>query len=320
MSSASAELSVLSAARGARGVSATRKREALYGFLFASPFLLSLILWSGGPIIASAALSLFDYDIVSPPRWAGLNNYVQALAKDDLFWPSLQRTFYYVLLLVPAGIVGSLLLAWILNREIAGFKLFRALFYIPSLTPGVALAVLWRWILNPKLGPVNFALKKWFGITGPMWMGEPSWAIPSLVIMSLWGGLGGNRMLIFLAGLQGVPRELYEAASIDGAGSWRQFIHVTLPIISPTIFLNLVLSIIGALKAFDTAYVATRGGPAYATWFIALHIYQNAFKYYQMGYASALSWIFLAIILAFTMLQFWLQRHWVYYAGEGRGS
>jgi len=301
------------------GWSRIRRREALYGVLFASPFLLSLILWSGGPIIASFVLSYFDYDIVSAPRWVAARNYVHALTSDNLFWPALRKTFYYVMLSVPTGVVGSLLLAWILDKGVFGFKAFRALFYIPSLTPGVALALLWAWILNPKLGPVNYALKNVFGINGPGWLGQPAWAIPSLVIMGLWAGLGGNRMLIFLAGLQGVPRELYEAAEIDGANTWGRLLHVTLPIISPAIFLNLVLSIIGALKVFDTAYVATAGGPAYATWFIALHIYQNAFKYRQMGYASALAWLFLLIILAFTLVQFWLQRHWVYYAGEVRG-
>lgn len=295
-----------------------RRREALYGVLFASPFLLGFVLWMGGPIIASAILSFYKYDIVSRPIWVGVENYANALTIDDLFWPSLRRTFYYVLLSVPTGVFGSLILAWILDRGVYGFNVFRALFYVPSLTPTVALAVLWTWILNPKLGPVNYALKSWFGVQGPMWLGDTQWAIPSLVLMGLWGGLGGNRMLIFLAGLQSVPRELYEAASIDGANTWHRFVHITLPIISPAIFLNLVLSIIGALKVFSSSYVATRGGPAYATWFIALHIYQNAFKYYQMGYASALAWLFMVIILAFTLFQFWLQRRWVYYAGEGR--
>lgn len=297
--------------------SSLRRREALYGILFASPFLLGLLLWSGGPIVVSAGLSLFQYDIVSSPMWVGIENYVRALTNDDLFWPSLKRTFHYVALSVPTGVLGSLILAWVLDKGISGFKVFRALFYVPSLTPVVAMAILWRWLLNPKLGPVNYGLKVLFGIKGPMWLGDPSWAIPALVLMGLWAGLGGNRMLIFLAGLQGVPRELYEAAAIDGASSWRRFLHVTLPIISPAIFLNMVLGIIGALKVFSSAYVATRGGPAYATWFIALHIYQNAFKYYQMGYASALAWMFLIIILAFTLIQFTLQRHWVYYAGEG---
>ena len=296
--------------------SAMRRREALYGIAFASPFLLGLVLWTAGPAVASAVLSFFDYDIVSAPRRAGAQNYVRAFTKDELFLPSLTRTFYYVALSVPTGVAGSLLLAWLLDRDILGFKLFRGMFYVPSLTPAVALAFLWKWILNPKIGPVNYALKAVFGIEGPMWLGDPNWAIPSLVIMGLWSGLGGNRMLIFLAGLQGVPRELYEAASIDGAGPWRRFTNVTLPILSPTIFLNLVLAIIGALKVFESSYIATAGGPAYATWFIALHIYQFAFKYYQMGYASALAWVFMVIILLFTMLQFYLQKHWVYYASE----
>jgi len=291
-----------------------RRREALYGILFASPFLLGLLLWSGGPIIVSGILSLFEYDIISAPKWVGTGNYVHALTTDDLFWSSLKRTFHYVAFSVPTSVLGSLILAWILDKGISGVKVFRALFYVPSLTPVVAMAILWRWLLNPKLGPVNYGLKMLFGIKGPMWLGDPDWAILALVLMALWASLGGNRMLIFLAGLQGVPRELYDAASIDGANAWRRFLHVTLPIISPAIFLNLVLSIIGALKVFSSAYVATGGGPAYATWFIALHIYQNAFKYYEMGYASALAWMFLLIILAFTSLQFALQRYWVYYA------
>lgn len=293
-----------------------RRREALYGLLFASPFLLGFVIWSGGPILASAILSFFDYDIVSSPKFLGFGNYIRAFTTDDLFLPSLVRTFYYVILAVPTSIIGSMLLAWILDKGVIGFKLFRALFYVPSLTPAVAMAFLWKWILNPKIGPVNFAIKKILGVEGPLWLGDPQWAIPALVIMALWSGLGGNRMLIFLAGLQGVPKELYEAAEIDGAGPWRQFLTVTLPLISPAIFLNMVLGIIGALKVFSSSYVATRGGPAYATWFIALHIYTNAFKYFDMGYASALAWIFLVIILFFTMIQFQIQQRWVYYAGE----
>jgi multiple sugar transport system permease protein len=159
-------------------------------------------------------------------------------------------------------------------------------------------------------------LKVVFGITGPRWLSDPKWAIPSLVIMGLWGGVGGNRMLIFLAGLQGVPQEMYEAAQIDGASPWQRFLNVTVPMISPTIFLNSVLAVIASLKVFGTAYIATGGGPAYATWFFALHIYTHAFKYYEMGYASALAWVFLIIILFFTLLQFQLQKRWVFYAGE----
>ncbi len=295
-----------------------RRREALYGVLFAMPYLLGLLLWTAGPAIYSVVLSFFRFDMISTPTFVGLENFYTAFTQDDLFWPSLGRSFYYVLLSVPTGVFGSLVLAWLLDQRISGFRLLRALFYVPSLTPAVAVAILWSWLLDPRVGPVNTILKATFHIAGPGWLTDPTWSIPSLVIMALWSGLGSNTMLIFLAGLQGVPAELYEAAEIDGAGTWRRFAHVTLPMISPTIFFNMVLAIIGALRVFTSAFVATQGGPAFSTWFFSLHIYQNAFKYFKMGYASALAWMFLLIILFFTWIQFRMQNRWVYYAGEVR--
>jgi multiple sugar transport system permease protein len=299
-------------------MSPMQRREALYGVLFALPWILGFLMWTAGPVVASAILSFFRYDMITTPKFNGVDNYVKAFTGDDLFWSSLGRSFYFVLLSVPTGILGSLLLAWLLDQKIPGFKIFRALFYVPSLTPVVATAVLWRWLLHPQIGPVNLAIQAVLKIPGPQWLNSTEWAIPALVIMGLWAGLGSNRMLIFLAGLQGVPAELYEAAQIDGAGHWQRFLSVTLPMISPTIFFNLVLAIIGALQVFASAYVATGGGPARATWFFSLHIYQNAFRYYNMGYASALAWIFLVVILAFTWIQFRMQSYWVYYAGEAR--
>jgi multiple sugar transport system permease protein len=216
---------------------------------------------------------------------------------------------------VPLGVVGSLLLAMLLNRKLKGTNLYRTLFFLPHLTPGVALAVLWIWLLHPTVGPINLVLS-WFGIAGPGWLTAKAWAIPALILISLWAGLGGNTMLIFLAGLQGVPQELLEAAEIDGAGSWSKFRNVTLPMISPTLLFNLILGVIGALKVFTLAYVATNGGPSYATWFYALHIYQQAFAYFRMGYGAALAWIFVLVLLAFTYLQLTLSKRWVYYAGE----
>ena len=291
-------------------------REAVYGHAFALPWTLGFLLWVGGPLVASLYFSFSEYSIASAPVFIGFGNYTQALLADDLFWSSLGRTFYYVLLTVPLGIIGSLLVATALNQELPGTLLYRSLYYLPSLTPAVALTVLWKWILHPRLGVLNHILKSLFGIEGPGWLGTTEWAIPSLAVMALWGGIGGNQMLIFLAGLQGVPQPLYDAAKIDGANPWHTFRHVTLPMISPTIFFNLVLGIIGALKVFTSAFVATRGGPARATWFFALHIYANAFEYFQMGYASALAWIFLLILLGFTLIQFRLSSRWVYYAGE----
>ena len=217
-------------------------------------------------------------------------------------------------MIVPIGLTCSLGLALLLNQGARGTNFYRTAFFASTLTPAVALALLWTWILQPEIGPVNLALH-WAGIQGPGWLADTHWALPSIILINLWGSVGGNTMLIFLAGLQGVPQELQEAASLDGAGTWARFRHVTLPMISPTMFFALVLGVIGALKVFTTAFVATAGGPAYATWFFALHIYQQAFSFFKMGYASALAWLFVVVLLAFTYLQITLSRRWVYYAG-----
>ena len=212
---------------------------------------------------------------------------------------------------------GSLVVALLLNQKLWATTMWRTFYFLPTLTPLLAVALLWRWMLNPDVGLVNYLLAQ-VGIKGPGWLASTTWAIPSLVIMGLWNSIGGSRMIIFLAGLQDVPKEILESAEIDGAGSWSKFWHVTLPLISPTIFFNLVLGIIFALRTFDTALIATNGGPARATWFISLHIYQNAFVSFDMGYASALSWVFFLILFVLTYLQFRLSGSWVFYAGERR--
>lgn len=263
----------------------------------------------------SAYLSFTEYDVLSPPQFIGLSNYARAFTGDKQFWPSLGRTLYYSIIVVPVGLIGSLALAMLLNQGIKGTNVFRTLYFLPHLTPAVALAVLWVWIFHPSLGPVNTMLG-WIGIDGPGWLTSKQWALPALIIITVWAGVGGNTMLIFLAGLQGVPKELLEAAEIDGAGAWARFRNVTLPMISPTMLFNLILGIIGALKVFTLAFVATNGGPSYATWFYALHIYNQAFNYFRMGYGAALAWIFVVVLMAFTYLQLHLSRHWVYYAGE----
>lgn len=294
-----------------------RRREAVLGYLYISPWILGFILWVGGPIIASLILSLTNYNILKPPRFVGLYNFRYALTGDKLFWSSMGRTFYYATVVVPVGTLGSLVLAILLNQKFPATTMLRTLYFLPHLTPAVASILLWKWILQPDVGLMNFALAK-IGIQGPQWLGSMEWAIPSLIIMALWGSIGGNRMMIFLAGLQGVPQELYEAADIDGASSWDKFRHVTVPMVSPTIFFNLVLGVIGALRVFTSAFVATGGGPAYATWFYALHIYQNAFQYFQVGYAAALAWLFFIVMFSFTYFQFRASARWVYYAGEVR--
>jgi multiple sugar transport system permease protein len=292
-----------------------KRQEAIAGFVYISPWLLGFMAFTAFPFLASFYLSFTDYTVISEPRFAGFANYVEALSGDDLFWGSLRRTFTYAVVGVPLGILGSLACALLLNQGLKANTLFRVLFFLPSLTPLVALALLWSWIFQPDFGVLNFLLAK-VGIDGPGWLSSIEWALPSLIIMALWGTVGGGQMVIFLAGLQGVPQELYEAVEIDGGGPWFKFRHVTLPMISPTMFFNLILGIIGALRVFTVAYVSTEGGPAYATWFYILHLYTQAFKYFNMGYASALAWIFFIILIAFTYLQVRASRHWVFYAGE----
>jgi multiple sugar transport system permease protein len=289
-------------------------REALAAYCFISPWLLGLILFFGGPIIASLVLSVFDYSLVSAPEYVGLDNYVMAFTDDRLFWPSLGRTFYWAATYTPIVVIGSLCLSVLLNQNLKGTNVFRTLFFLPHLTPAVSLAVLWAFILHPRLGPVNHVLGL-LGLPQPGWLTSEKWAMPSLVLMGLWGGMGGNRMLIFLAGLQGVPQELYEAADIDGAGGWAKFRRITIPMISPVVFFNIILGIISALQVFTTAFVATGGGPNYSTWFFALHIYNQAFRYFRLGYGSMLAWFLAFILVVFTYIQIKLSDRWVYYAG-----
>lgn len=294
-----------------------RRREAIEGILYLSPWIIGFVVFVAGPLLASLYLGFTKYNVLRPAQWIGVQNYVTAFTQDPLFLPSIWRTFYYALLSVPLAMAGSLVVALLLNQKLWATTMWRTFYFLPTLTPLLAVALLWRWMLNPDVGLVNYLLAQ-VGIKGPGWLASTTWAIPSLVLMGLWNSIGGSRMIIFLAGLQDVPKEILESAEIDGAGSWSKFWHVTLPLISPTIFFNLVLGIIFALRTFDTALIATNGGPARATWFISLHIYQNAFVSFDMGYASALSWVFFLILFVLTYLQFRLSGSWVFYAGERR--
>ncbi len=299
-----------------RRSSGLQRQEAIEGFLWISPWIIGFLVFTLGPMVASLYFSFTQYSIGSTPTWIGLNNYQQAFTTDPLFWPSLGRTITYALMLVFFGIILSLLAALLLNQEIRGRNVFRALFYLPSLTPVVSLAVIWGWLLQPQNGLVNYLLG-FIGIDGPSWLTSRSWVIPSIVLISLWSSVGGGRMIIFLAGLQGVPQQLYEAAKMDGAGQLGQFWHITLPLISPTILFNAIISITGSFSVFSLAYIATGGGPNYGSWFYMLHLYNNAFSFFEMGYASALAWILFALILALTLFQLWLSRRWVHYEYEG---
>lgn len=285
--------------------------------LWASPWIVGFLLWTLGPMVYSLYLAFTRYSIARPPEWIGLENFVRALSgQDSLFWPSLLRTFSWALIMVPLSLAGSLLAALLLNQRLKGTALFRTLFFLPSLTPAVAAAILWRWLYQPDFGPINYVLRS-FGVESPpLWFSDARLAMPSLMVMTLWGAVGGSTMIIFLAGLQGVPQELHEAASMDGAGKLSRFRNVTLPMITPTLFFNLLIGIIAALRTFTTAFVATNGGPNYATWFYILHLYQSAFQNFDFGYASAMAWIFMVVVVALTLLNTRLSKRWVYYEGE----
>lgn len=291
-----------------------RRRNNFYGYLFLAPWLIGFFGLFLGPGIASLYFSFNQYDVISPPKWIGFDNYVRMFTDDELFWPSMGRTLYYTVLAVPLGVFGSMVLAILLNTKVKGVTVFRTLFFMPSLVPLISAVVLWTWLLNADYGLVNQGLRS-LGLEAPGWFADRKWAIPSLIMMGLWGGIGGTRMIIFLAGLQGVPDELYEAAEIDGAGRWDRVRHVTIPLITPTIFFNLILAMIGALQTFEGAFLATRGGPAFATWFFGMHIWKHAFDYWNMGYASALAWFFAIVIIVITLLQQRLSKSWVFYYG-----
>lgn len=297
-----------------RGMSRMRRQEMWEGILYISPWIVGFVVFVAGPLFASGYLSFTKYNVLRPPNFIGLNNYIFAFTKDELFLPSVGKSFYYALLVVPLSMIGSLIAAVLLNQKIKATTFWRTLFFLPTLTPLVATALLWRWMLNPDVGLVNYLLSV-VGIKGPGWLNSIEWAIPSLVLMGLWASVGGSRMIIFLAALQDVPQELLEAADIDGAGRWSKFQHITLPFITPAIFFNLVLGIIFALRTFEVAFVSTAGGPARATWFISLHVYQNAFVSFDMGYASALAWLLFLILFILTFIQFLLSGRWVFYAG-----
>jgi multiple sugar transport system permease protein len=293
-----------------------KRRENIYGYLFLAPWLIGFFGLFVGPGLWSLYLSLTKYDVIGTPTFIGADNYVKMFTDDDLFYSSLWRTFYFAGVGVPLGVIGSMLLAILLNQKLRGVSVYRTLFFMPTLVPLVASVVLWKWLLDTNFGIVNQTLVSLGMSDPPGWFSERQWAIPSLILMRLWGSIGGTQMIIFLAGLQGIPEELYDAADIDGAGTWRRIWHITIPLLTPTIFFNTVLGIIGALQTFAAAFVATEGGPGYATWFFSLHIYKQAFDYFNMGYGAALAWFFAIIIVALTIFQMRLSKRWVFYYGE----
>jgi multiple sugar transport system permease protein len=299
------------------GIARTNRRH-WEGYAFVAPWMIGFILFALGPVLASLYLSFCRYDLLTPPRWVGLRNITELVA-DPVFWRSLVNTLYYSAFVVPGTLVLALALAMLLNTRLPGTTFFRAVYYLPALTAGVAICLLWRWIFNPQFGLFN-AMLGWFGLPGLDWLSSPRWAMPAIIIMSIWGGVSGP-MLIYLAGLQGIPQHLYEAAAIDGASRWQMFRHVTLPMLSPTIFFNLIMAIIGSFQVFTTVFVMTAntaaslepGGPANSTMVYVLYLYQTGFRYLAMGKACAMAWILFLVILALTLWNYYFSQRWVQY-------
>lgn len=294
------------------------RRESALGLAFVLPWVLGFLVFQLFPLTASLYLAFTDYDVLSAPRWVGWDNFV-ALFHDPKFWSSLKFTLLYALFSVPLGLVGSLITALLLNRDIKGVGFWRTLYYVPAVIPVVATALLWRWLLstdgliNTLLSPVYALL----GIEKPRWFIDPETVLPGYVIMSLWGVFGANTVIL-LAGLKNIPRDLYDAAAVDGAGPWARFWHVTLPMLSPTLFYVLVTGIIGALQVFTQAFFIET--PRTTDTFLQVYIYEQAFGMQRMGYASAMAWVFMLLILALTLLIFRSSPLWVYYEGELRGE
>lgn len=291
-----------------------RKREAILGYIFLLPWLVGFLAFLVGPMIASIYLSMTNYKMISAPVWIGLDNYERMLS-DPLVKHSLTVTIKYTAFAVPLGMAAAMAVAVLLNQKIRFSGIFRTVFYLPSVISGVAVALVFAWIFNYRFGILNYFLSL-VGIDGPNWLGSPRYALWAFVVMSLWG-IGGN-VVIYLAGLQGVPVALHEAATIDGAGAWTRFWKITLPLITPVILFTMIMGVIGSFQTFTQAYIMTGGGPANATMFFLLYLYKNAFNWFEMGYASALAWLLFIIILFLTLVMWTTSARWVYYEGEER--
>ena len=282
-----------------------------YAFIF--PWVFGFVAFTLGPLLFSLFISFFDWPLIGEVQFVGLKNYQDMFTNDPLFWDSLWITVKFAALFVPFNLIIALFLAILLNQKVKGFAFFRTFFYLPSVISGVALAMIWAWVYNGEYGILNYFLSL-VGIKGPNWLSDPNWSLVAMVIASLWGQ--GTLMLIFLAGLKNIPKDLYEAASIDGAGKIQQFFKITLPMLTPTILFNLITTIIGAFQQLTLALVLTGGGPLKSTYFYAMYVYENAFKYFKMGYSSANAWFMFLIILGLTLLVFKSSAAWVYYENE----
>jgi multiple sugar transport system permease protein len=292
-------------------ITPTRILRVVEPYLYLLPTLFGLTLFSAGAVAASFFMSFTQWDLVSSPELVWVDNYI-SLWQSDLFWEVFRNTLYFICLAVPLSVVCSLALALAANTSLKGITFFRTAYFLPVVSSMIAVALVWSWIFNPEYGLLNYLLQSLFGIRGPAWLDSTTWALPAMVIVTVWKGLGYS-MVIFLAGLQNIPEDLYHAATIDGAGVWKRFRHITLPMLSPTTFFVLVITLINSFQVFEQTYVLTKGGPANSTLTMSYYIYQNAFQFFQMGKAAALSYVLFAAIFVVTLIQFRVQKRWVFY-------
>ena len=295
-----------------RRVLSLRTNEATWFYIFLLPWLIGFLVFTLFPILASLGLGFTRYNAIKPLDWVGLKNFI-FLSKDTIFIKSLRVTLTYTVIFVPIQLMISLFLAVLLNLRVFGMRTIRTIYYLPAILPTVVTGLVWVWLFNPDFGLLNFLLFKIFGIHGPNWLGSERWVMSAVIISGLWGM--GAGVLIFLASLQNVPDELYEAAELDGATVLHRFWHVTIPMISPVILYNLLIFMIGALQVFARIYVLTAGGPNYGSYFYNLYVYDNAFRDFKLGLASAQAWILFIIILLMTLITLRSSGRWVYYAG-----
>jgi multiple sugar transport system permease protein len=300
------------AGRPARPWLSQRAREELTAYVFIMPWVIGFLIFTAGAMAFSLYISFSETDLLSLSKFIGLRNYEKALSADKLFYKSLGVTVWYTFLVVPLGTVIAMSLALMLNQKLWPIGFWRTLYYLPALVSGVAVALLWGWVLNPEYGIVNMGLKL-IGVPGPRWFASEEWAVPAMVLVALWGT--GTNMVLYLAGLQGIPTEIQEAARIDGAGPWTLFRHVTLPLLTPTVFFNVITSIIASFQVFNIALILTAGGPNNATLTMVLYLYDEGFRRFNFGYASAVAWLLFAIIMVFTLIVMRSSSFWVHYEG-----
>ena len=302
-------------ARHPHATSRLRRRETLQFYAFISPWIIGFLVFTAVPMVASLVISFTDWDSLSTPKFVGFGNYVKLFAHDPLFWRALTHTVYFALVSVPFSLLIALGLASMLAKPFRGARLFRTIIYLPALVPLVAAAIIFRWLFKPEGGPINSFLSL-FGVKGPAWLLDSNWIIPAIILLTLWQVGAGTILLI--AALQGVPHELYEAAQIDGASKMRQFWRISVPLVTPVLFFNLVTGLIGGFQVFAQVYVLTNGtsGPNNASLMLVPYIYQNAFKFYHMGYASSLAWVLFIIVMAFSAVIIKSSSAWVFYETE----